>query len=99
MMRHALLSAPEDTLSRFSGLSVVEYGLNVPGPRWFNDAGWDFIDAFPVCNPDQFAGWFYLPSLKSLEIWLQSFEGVGNELSKLLDQANSCIWPSLRDSC
>ncbi|KAJ6138144.1 hypothetical protein N7471_004630 [Penicillium samsonianum] len=82
MMRHALLSAPENTLSRFSDLSVVEYGLNVPGPRWFNETRWDFIDAFPVCNPDQFAGWFYLPSLKSLEIWLQSFSGVGNELSK-----------------
>ncbi|KAJ5359784.1 hypothetical protein N7517_008975 [Penicillium concentricum] len=82
MMRHALLSAPENTLSEFSKLSVVEYGLNVPGPRMFNETRWNFIDAFPVCNPDQFAGWFYLPSLESLEIWLQSFEGVGNELSK-----------------
>lgn len=82
MMRHALLSAPENTLSRFSELSVVEYGLNVPSARMFNETRWDFIDAFPVCNPEQFAGWFYLPSLKSLEMWLQSFEGVGNELSK-----------------
>ncbi|KAJ5827878.1 hypothetical protein N7447_004641 [Penicillium robsamsonii] len=81
MMRHALLSAPENSLSRFSNLSVVEYGLNVPGPRRFNETRWNFIDAFPVCNPDQYAGWFYLPSLKSLEIWLQSFEGVRNELS------------------
>ncbi|CAI7633805.1 unnamed protein product [Penicillium viridicatum] len=82
MMRHALLSAPENTLSRFSQLSVVEYGLNVPGSRWFNEMRWNFVDAFPVCDPDQFAGWFYLPSLKSLEIWIQSFEGVSNELSK-----------------
>ncbi|KAJ5960137.1 uncharacterized protein N7479_007287 [Penicillium vulpinum] len=81
MIRHALLSAPESRLSRFSELSVVEYGLNVPGSRRFNETRWDFIDAFPVCNPDQFAGWFYLPSLKSLEIWLQNFEGVSNELS------------------
>ena len=82
MIRHALLSAPRDTLSQFSELSVVEYGLNVPGARRSNETISDFIDAFPVCDPEQFAGWFYLPSLKSLEIWLQSFEGVGNELCK-----------------
>ncbi|KXG51548.1 uncharacterized protein PGRI_089410 [Penicillium griseofulvum] len=82
MMRHALLTAPGNTLSRFSDLSVVEYGLNVPGPRLFNETMWDFIDAFPICNPEQFAGWFYLPSLRSLEIWIQSFEGVSDELSK-----------------
>ena len=82
MMRHALLSAPENILSRFSQLSVVEYGLNVPGSRKYNETRWNFIDAFPICNPDQFAGWFYLPSLKSLEIWIQSFEGVSDELSK-----------------
>ncbi|KAJ5185873.1 hypothetical protein N7491_006257 [Penicillium cf. griseofulvum] len=82
MMRHALLTAPENTLSRFSDLSVVEYGLNVPGPRLFNETRWNFIDAFPICNPEQFAGWFYLPSLKSLEIWIQSFQGIDNELSK-----------------
>ncbi|KAF7524578.1 hypothetical protein PCG10_005604 [Penicillium crustosum] len=82
MIRHALLSAPENILSQFSQLSVVEYGLNVPGSRKFNDTRWNFIDAFPVCDPNQFAGWFYLPSLKSLEIWIQSFEGISNELSK-----------------
>jgi hypothetical protein len=82
MMKHALLSAPENTLSRFSQLSVVEYGLNVPGPRKYLDTRWDFIDAFPVCDPDQFAGWFYLPSLKSLEIWTQNLEDISNELSK-----------------
>ncbi|CAI7581222.1 unnamed protein product [Penicillium glandicola] len=82
MMRHALLSAPENILSRFSELSVVEYGLNVPGSRILNETIWDFTDPFPICNLAQFAGWFYLPSLKSLEIWLQSLEGVGNELSK-----------------
>ncbi|KAJ6179608.1 hypothetical protein N7519_010069 [Penicillium mononematosum] len=54
MMRHALLSASENTLSRFSQLSVVEYGLNVPGSRRFNETIWNFIDAFPVCDPDQF---------------------------------------------
>lgn len=31
---------------------------------------------------EQFAGWFYLPALKSLEIWLQSLEGVQDELAK-----------------
>ncbi|KAJ5159317.1 uncharacterized protein N7500_008968 [Penicillium coprophilum] len=82
MIRHALLSAPKNTLSRFSKLAIVEYGLNVPGPRLFNETRWNFIDPFPFCNPDQFAGWFYLPSLESLEIWLQNSEGIGNELSQ-----------------
>jgi hypothetical protein len=82
MMRHALLSAPQNTLSSFTKLSVVEYGMNVPQSRIFHELGAPFIDAFPPCDPEQFAGWFYLPALKSLEIWLQSLEGVKDELSK-----------------
>lgn len=82
MMRHALLSAPENSLSRFAELSIVEYGMNVPQSREFHELGARFIDAFPPCDPEQFAGWFYLPALKSLEIWLQSLEGVEDELSK-----------------
>lgn len=83
MIRHALLSAPSNTLSRFTELSLVEYGLNVPYSRV---SGGDmsscvYPEAFPSCDPEQFAGWFYLPSLQSLEIWLQSFQGV--DLSKM----------------
>ncbi|KAJ5997661.1 hypothetical protein N7522_009321 [Penicillium canescens] len=82
MMRHALLSAPPNTLSKFSELSLVEYGLNLPSGRVASDDPMcRFPDPFPICDPEQFAGWFYLPSLKSLEIWLQSFQGV--KLSKL----------------
>lgn len=83
MLRHALLSAPPNTLSHFSELSLVEYGLNVPCGRESqgNPSGCIYPKPFPICDPEQFAGWFYLPSLKSLEIWLQSFQGV--ELSKL----------------
>ncbi|KAJ6136616.1 hypothetical protein N7512_001776 [Penicillium capsulatum] len=82
MMTHTLLSATPNTLSKFSNLSLVEYGLNVPGPRLFNETLSDSIDAFPVCHPSQFAGWFYLPSLRSLEIWLQTFQGIREELRK-----------------
>ncbi|KAJ5770676.1 uncharacterized protein N7511_002727 [Penicillium nucicola] len=82
MVRHALLSAPEGSLSRFAELSIVEYGMNVPQSREFHELGAKFIDAFPPCDSEQFAGWFYLPALKSLEIWLQSLEGVKDELSK-----------------
>ncbi|KAJ5543641.1 hypothetical protein N7513_007149 [Penicillium frequentans] len=83
MMRHALLSAPPNALSRFSELVVVEYGLNIPcGTRSEGSPSrCVYPEAFPTCDPEQFAGWFYLPVLKSLEIWLQSFQGV--ELSKL----------------
>jgi hypothetical protein len=31
---------------------------------------------------EQFAGWFYIPSLVSLQIWLQSLQGVAEEMSK-----------------
>lgn len=89
MIRHALLSAPPNTLSKFSDLSIVEYGLNVPYSRGSEGDQSDcvFPEAFPTCDPDQFAGWFYLPSLQSLEIWLQNFSGVDlgnvNQLAKL----------------
>lgn len=82
MIRHALLSAPENTLSRFAELSIVEYGMNVPQSRVFHELGAKFIDAFPSCDQEQFAGWFYLPALTSLEIWLQNLEGVKDELAK-----------------
>ncbi|CAI7595869.1 unnamed protein product [Penicillium pancosmium] len=84
IVRHALISAPPNTLSRFSKLSSVEYGLNVPPPRGYNETVNRFkpIDAHPVCNTEQFAGWFYIPSLVSLQIWLQSLQGVGEEMSK-----------------
>ncbi|KAJ5392233.1 hypothetical protein N7509_007723 [Penicillium cosmopolitanum] len=83
MIRHALLSAPPDTLSKFAELSLVEYGLNVPCSRVSQGNPSDCIypEAFPSCDPDQSAGWFYLPSLQSLEIWLQRFQGV--DLSKM----------------
>ncbi|CAI7596003.1 unnamed protein product [Penicillium pancosmium] len=89
MIRHALLSAPPNTLSNFSELSIVEYGLNVPCSRVSqgNPSSCIFPEAFPTCDPNQFAGWFYLPSLQSLEIWLQNFSGVDlsnvNHLAKL----------------
>ncbi|KAJ5161066.1 hypothetical protein N7492_006458 [Penicillium capsulatum] len=82
MIRHALLSAPEKTLSRFSELSVVEYGMNVPQSRVFHELGAQFIDGFPACDQEQFTGWFYLPALNSLEIWLQNLEEVKDELAK-----------------
>lgn len=83
-MKHALLSAPPNTLSRYSKLSSVEYGLNVRPPRGYNETVNRFkpIDAHPFCNAEQFAGWLYRPSLVSLQIWLQSLQGVGEEMSK-----------------
>lgn len=82
MITHALLSAPPNTLSQFSHLALVENGLNVPGARLYYDLAPALIDAFPLCDPKQFAGWFDLPSLRSLEIWLQSFQEIHEELNK-----------------
>ncbi|CAI7678927.1 unnamed protein product [Penicillium pancosmium] len=44
MIRHALLSAPPDTLSKFAELSLVEYGLKVPCSRVSQGNPSDCID-------------------------------------------------------
>ncbi|KAJ5084251.1 hypothetical protein NUU61_008830 [Penicillium alfredii] len=78
MLRHALLSSSsKSSLSRFNSLTDVDYGANVPCdqqsfgyPEIYQDRG------YPQCNPEQFPAWFYLPSLRSLKIWLQTKQGV-----------------------
>lgn len=74
MLKHSLLSRTDHGLSRFSHLTHVEYGLNAPPPPTFDDELYDHMEGFPPCHPDQFQPWFYLPSLKSLEIWLQNLD-------------------------
>lgn len=73
MMRHALFSAPEGVLARFEKLEVVDYGSNVP-PLEAED--FESLGDFPACDPEQFMAWFYLPSLKVLEIWLRDLDGM-----------------------
>ena len=72
MMEHAVLS-PNGTLPAFSQLELVDYGGNVPMPEEYFA---EFNDPIPDSPPasfkhDQFSGWFYLPVLKHLEIWLR----------------------------
>lgn len=80
MLTHALSSA-QHGLSRFSHLAEVEYGVNAPETPFLSDEAEDYMDGLPKCNPDQFRAWFFLPSLKSLEIWLQSLDGVLDEFA------------------
>lgn len=73
MMEHAMLS-PNSTLPAFSRLGLVEYGGNAPMPEEYIP---EYNDPVPDRPPasfhhDQFCGWFYLPALKHLEIWLRT---------------------------
>lgn len=75
MIKHALFS-PNKGLSPFDFLQEVGYGENVPNPVKY----WTEIDDGPpdrLSDPydqSQFIGWFYLPSLRYLEIWLRDIE-------------------------
>lgn len=74
MLRHAL-SSP--SLSKFDSLTDVDYGANVRrdevcrGLPEIHD-----LPGYPECNPEQFPAWFYLPSLRSLKMWLRTKEGI-----------------------
>jgi hypothetical protein len=82
MMKHAL-SPTQTGMSRFSCLRDVEYGVNVPAPVDHEDAYNEIsnMEGFPPCNPDQFAGWFHLPYLRALEIWLQNVDDLLYDLA------------------
>ncbi|THC91499.1 hypothetical protein EYZ11_009030 [Aspergillus tanneri] len=88
MMKHALFSAPEGLLSRFTSLATVDYGSNVPIAEEFNPLfnSFDTTPGYPLCDPNQFMAWFHLPSIQSLSIWLRSFQEVITERSR--PQAN-----------
>lgn len=75
MVKHALLgSLPDNIMSRFEALQLVDYGGNVPLP-----GGWDpelgvleETEGYPsFYNKEQFIGWFCLPALQHLAIWLR----------------------------
>ena len=77
MLKHALFSAPENSLSKFGSLTVADYGGNVTGPEFIDFNALDFEPhGLPDCDPDQFMAWFHLPSINSLSIWLRSFKDV-----------------------
>lgn len=84
MLKHALFSSPEDAtspLSRFQYLEELDYGGNVRIAERVEE----YVDlndlnataGYPDCEPDQFMAWFYLPSLKSLAIWLRDARDIG----------------------
>ncbi|KAJ5594250.1 uncharacterized protein N7459_000458 [Penicillium hispanicum] len=77
MLRHALFSSSQSSLSRFHSLTEVDYGGNVRrdmisgGPPEIHEE-----PGYPQCNPAQFPAWFYLPSLQSLAIWLRTKQDI-----------------------
>lgn len=72
LAKHSLLSKT-GVLSTFYSLQSVDYGGNVPPPeQWEIPMHAPMPDGFPLCyNQDQFIGWFFLPSIQRLEIWLR----------------------------
>lgn len=75
-LRHALFSVPKGTLSIFNYLSMIYYGGNVRQSDYRGDWGHFYYRCYPSCAPWQFMAWFYLPSVRSLFIWLRSTEGL-----------------------
>lgn len=72
MVKHSLLTKSGE-LNTFDSLQSVDYGGNVPHPeQWEIPMRAPMPDGFPLCyNQDQFIGWFYLPYIQHLAIWLR----------------------------
>lgn len=81
MLKHALFYFPEGATSplpRFQYLEEVDYGGNARIMEPIEeDVDFDTIAGYPDCEPEQFMAWFYLPSLKSLAIWLRDARDIG----------------------
>ena len=93
MLKHALFSDSECMLSNFDSLVTVDYGSNVRIAEYMKEiSDIDYVDGYPPCDPDQFMAWFYLPSVKSLAIWLRSMKGVTDlEERSNLDQLKTLL--------
>lgn len=72
MVKHCLLARNNGVVSNtFDALQSVDYGGNVPPPEQFA-MGEPMRDGFSLSySQDQFIGWFHLPSIRHLSIWLQ----------------------------
>lgn len=72
MVKHCLLARNNGAVSNtFDALQSVDYGGNVPPPEHFELVD-PTPDGFPLSyNQDQFIGWFHLPSIQHLSIWLR----------------------------
>ncbi|KAJ5721978.1 hypothetical protein N7488_000013 [Penicillium malachiteum] len=76
MLWHAL-SSSSSSFFKFKSLKDVDYGGNIRRDKLSD--GPDVIDdepGYPYCNPQRFPPWFYLPSLRSLTIWLRTKQGI-----------------------
>ncbi|KAI9043860.1 F-box protein [Aspergillus affinis] len=86
MLKHALLH-PNGVFSTFDQLETVEYGANVPLAETERPDDDEVPDGYPPYNPNQFMGWFCLPSLCYLNIWLRDLKGL-EEAKPDLDLSN-----------
>ncbi|KAJ5691495.1 hypothetical protein N7488_012230 [Penicillium malachiteum] len=86
MLNHAMFTAPEETLSKFEHLERVEYGPNSARIRLDHNIVYSTTYAPNIRaqhNPYQFTGFFFLPSLKMLSMWIST-----SLVPRLLSDAN-----------
>lgn len=76
MLRYALFSAPNGTMSKFAHLAIVDYGSNVPVSEEEEPLDEYYPEGYPSCDPSQFIGWFHLPSVMSISIRLRDFRDI-----------------------
>ncbi|KAA8645134.1 hypothetical protein EYZ11_010981 [Aspergillus tanneri] len=86
MIKQAVLF-PNGTLSTFKDLQVVDYGGNVPIAESECEDEDVYPDSYPPYNPSQFTGWFCLPSLRVLNIWMRDLDDL-QEMKPDLDLSN-----------
>lgn len=90
MLRHALFSAPNGTMSKFAHLATVDYGSNVPLSEEEEPLYEHYPEGYPSCDPSQFMAWFHLPSVVSISIWLQNFQDAITS-QKQLEQVHTLV--------
>lgn len=89
MLKHALFSGPNGTMSKFAHLRTVDYGSNVPLSEEEVPLHEYYSEGYPSCDPSQFMAWFHLPSVVSISIWLRDFPDI--LVSQQLEQVHTLV--------
>jgi hypothetical protein len=74
MMTHAMLGSPPGVMSDFAWLDTVDYGKNCAWLRLKTATGVQILTHATLngCETRQFVGWFFLPALRDLDMWVRS---------------------------
>ena len=89
MLRHALFSAPNGTMSKCAHLATVDYGSNVPLSEEEELLHEHYPEGYPSGDPNQFMAWFHLPFVVFTSIWLRDFQDI--IMSEQLEQLHTLV--------